>query len=755
MAGLIDAGRLCEVFQGGEVLENFRIRRWLGANAFDVVVVLTLQMGKMAEFACCTRHHSGGTVAFVRCYADTNDTPGCVVFVGGCHAAEAAAGAAVTGVAANARCVFSRRKRYSWITGRTTPRSFLIFDGRNIGYQPPFWWMRCPLGKPPRWTSASGNRREKDRSSSLISANMAPFPYMPMLAIMISLVSYLVVQISVFAYAGYMVEHLGVVDDKDKAGYYAGLLSASFMFGSVFSARFWGVVSDRHGTRFVMVVGLVSTVILSLAFGCSTTFAWAFISRFLLGLLNGMMVASKTLVSDVCGKEHETVGMGVVTTSWSIGGVLGPGVGGILAEPAKHYPLTFSKLGLFGRYPYLLPNFVGATLALLSLPLVLVFLKGTQYAKTGAKMLEHPVTAVPATTDQPRVITPVLHAFDDTTTPVRAPPGKPANTWCLPWYGGGDDNDEYNATNYDGSEGGYLPALPSNTLVDEKPSRVRTETTPMVVKSIKSGTGGDTFSGSTGDDLKPKSLLAQPRVRTLLFIEGIYSLSYSGFNEVYSLWSLSTVAKGGLDWSTVQIGQVFLTCGFMVMVFEMFAVPQLTPRLGVRLFQRIGSVFEVPTYFLFPVLSTVNAAGFPVAFASLILLLTCYVCSNSFYIGMSLAINNATEPSRLGELNGISTTLTSLARTISPVVFSTMFAFSIDGSHLFPFDFHLVFYLIGTMRLAVAFMAWNKISDTEVMRGWNVIDDAEGIGAWSKPKATEGMGKPCSREGALESIGKV
>lgn len=70
---------------------------------------------------------SGGTVAFVRCYADTNDTPGCVVFVGGCHAAEAAAGAAVTGVAANARCVFSRRKRYRLVTDRTTPRS--------VGYQ--------------------------------------------------------------------------------------------------------------------------------------------------------------------------------------------------------------------------------------------------------------------------------------------------------------------------------------------------------------------------------------------------------------------------------------------------------------------------------------------------------------------------------------------------------------------------------------------------------------------------------------------
>ena len=28
---------------------------------------------------------------------------------------------------------------------------------------------------------------------------------------------------------------------------------------------------------------------------------------------------------------------------------------------------------------------------------------------------------------------------------------------------------------------------------------------------------------------------------------------------MYSLWSLSTVAKGGLDWSTVQIGQVSLS----------------------------------------------------------------------------------------------------------------------------------------------------------------------------------------------------
>ena len=47
---------------------------------------------------------------------------------------------------------------------------------------------------------------------------MAPFPYFQMMTIMSGLVSQQVVQMSIFAYAGFMVEYLGAVDDKDKAG---------------------------------------------------------------------------------------------------------------------------------------------------------------------------------------------------------------------------------------------------------------------------------------------------------------------------------------------------------------------------------------------------------------------------------------------------------------------------------------------------------------------------------------------------------
>ncbi|CAN0138103.1 unnamed protein product, partial [Laminaria digitata] len=60
---------------------------------------------------------------------------------------------------------------------------------------------------------------------------------------------------------------------------------------------------------------------------------------------------------------------------WSIGAILGPGVGGMLAQPASYYPGTFSQDGVFGRNPYLLSNLVGAGLSLVSLPIVLVFIK--------------------------------------------------------------------------------------------------------------------------------------------------------------------------------------------------------------------------------------------------------------------------------------------------------------------------------------------------------------------------------------------
>ena len=85
-----------------------------------------------------------------------------------------------------------------------------------------------------------------------------------------------------------------------------------------------------------------------------------------------------------------------------------------------------------------------------------------------------------------------------------------------------------------------------------------------------------------------------------------------------------------------------------------------------------------------------------------------------FFVGTALAINTAT-PGRRGEINGISSAISSVAKTASPILSASVFAWSINANHGFPFNHYLTFYLLGSMRLTAACLGWNRITDNENM----------------------------------------
>lgn len=66
----------------------------------------------------------------------------------------------------------------------------------------------------------------------------------------------------------------------------------------------------------------------------------------------------------------------------------------------------------------------------------------------------------------------------------------------------------------------------------------------------------------------------------------------------------------------------------MVLIFEIFAVPRLTPWLGIKTSQRLGSVFEIPVYLVIPLLSVLDVGGRFETVALLILLFMECVCAN-------------------------------------------------------------------------------------------------------------------------------
>lgn len=76
----------------------------------------------------------------------------------------------------------------------------------------------------------------------------------------------------------------------------------------------------------------------------------------------------QTMVGElVKNPAHEPKAYAIMPFVWSIGTIVGPAIGGMLANPVKSYPDFFSHDGIFAIYPWLLPNVICAALMLVSI----------------------------------------------------------------------------------------------------------------------------------------------------------------------------------------------------------------------------------------------------------------------------------------------------------------------------------------------------------------------------------------------------
>jgi len=100
------------------------------------------------------------------------------------------------------------------------------------------------------------------------------------------------------------------------------------------------------------------------------------------GLLNGNGGVIQTMVGEiVTDPAHEPRAYAIMPFVWSIGTILGPSIGGYFAEPASNFPNQFPADGIFGRFPYLLPNLICSGLMLLSIVCGWLFIGETHHAR--------------------------------------------------------------------------------------------------------------------------------------------------------------------------------------------------------------------------------------------------------------------------------------------------------------------------------------------------------------------------------------
>lgn len=73
-------------------------------------------------------------------------------------------------------------------------------------------------------------------------------------------------------------------------------------------------------------------VIFNTLFGLSVNFWMAVCTRFLLGSLNGLLGPIKAYAVEIFTDEYQALGLSTVSTAWGIGLIIGPALGGFLAQ---------------------------------------------------------------------------------------------------------------------------------------------------------------------------------------------------------------------------------------------------------------------------------------------------------------------------------------------------------------------------------------------------------------------------------------
>ncbi|WWD19686.1 hypothetical protein CI109_104149 [Kwoniella shandongensis] len=201
-------------------------------------------------------------------------------------------------------------------------------------------------------------------------AYSTPLPVLPMIVMCIAMTSELLSANLSTPFMLKMVEGFFIASGRPKnseteaaVGLWTGNLVSVFFITQFFTSLLWSSIADRHGRRAVLVASLLGSAIALVIFGTSESLPEAICVRLIQGIFGGAVGVFRGSIRDLTDDTNATRAYAVLGFSWGFGGVIGPILGGVFESPAENFPGSFlSKIGLFQKFPYVLPTLIAGTI---------------------------------------------------------------------------------------------------------------------------------------------------------------------------------------------------------------------------------------------------------------------------------------------------------------------------------------------------------------------------------------------------------
>jgi MFS family permease len=117
-----------------------------------------------------------------------------------------------------------------------------------------------------------------------------------------------------------------------------GMILSSFFVAQLISAPIWGRLSDRHGRRPALLIGLTASGIAYLVFGFANAIWLFFVLRVIQGLGGGTTGVLNAYVSDTVPPEDRARSLGWLSAGTNVGTMLGPAIGSFATYWGSQWP---------------------------------------------------------------------------------------------------------------------------------------------------------------------------------------------------------------------------------------------------------------------------------------------------------------------------------------------------------------------------------------------------------------------------------
>jgi len=131
---------------------------------------------------------------------------------------------------------------------------------------------------------------------------------------------------------------LGVTRLED-VEWWSGILFAAPFFAQTLAAPLWGVLGDRYGRKIMVLRALGGIGLTNMLAAFVQSVHQLLFLRAAQGGVSGFVSAGNALVSDGIPPDRLGVAMGILQTSLTAGGIIGPLIGGALADHLGYRPV--------------------------------------------------------------------------------------------------------------------------------------------------------------------------------------------------------------------------------------------------------------------------------------------------------------------------------------------------------------------------------------------------------------------------------